>query len=56
MKMTYFRKKLTIEKALILPVVDSLPIFRIGSLLALNILAFFMRSLSVFFIVVFDCC
>ena len=56
MKMTHFRKKLKIEEALLLPVVDSLSITRIASLLTIRLLITFMTSLLVVFIVVFDCC
>ena len=53
MKMTHLRKKLKIEESLLLPVVDSLSISRIASLLAIKLLITFMTSLSVVFIVVF---
>ena len=53
MKMTHFRKILKIEEALLLPVVDSLYISRIASLLAVKLLIIFMTTLPVVIIVVF---
>ena len=54
MKMTHFRKILKIEEALLLPVVDSLYISRIASLLAVKLLIIFMTTLPVVIIVAFN--
>ena len=50
MKMTHFRKKLKIEEVFLQPVVDSLSITRIASLLTIKILITFMTpsQLSLF--------